>query len=205
MLEFNNVSLKFGLEQVLNGLSLHVGKYDKAVLRGSSGRGKTTAINLLLGFVKPDAGRIIWKGTPVTDENVGIIRSSVAWLPQDFKGTGTVREVIRFPFCFKRNRGIHPEDDSIRSILNSLNLNESILEKNFTDISEGQKQRIGLTICLLMDRELIILDEPTSSLDPVSKRKVIELFLQNEKLTVLSTSHDAEWTGRCNRVIDLED
>ena len=135
MLEFDNISLKFGEEQVLDRFNLHVGRSDKAVIRGSSGRGKSTIINLLLGFLQPDAGRIVWKGTPVTDENIRSIRSSVAWLPQDFSGTGIVREVIRFPFHFRRNRGLHPEDDAMLAVLNALGLDASLLAKKFADIS----------------------------------------------------------------------
>jgi putative ABC transport system ATP-binding protein len=204
MLELKDICLKFGNEVILNKFNLTVEEHEKIVIKGTSGIGKSTIINLILGFIKPDSGEIVWNGLPVTDDNIHILRSSVAWLSQDFMfGSGSVEDVMRFPFQFKRNKNLAPGDEDIIRILGTLMLNKNILLKKFTDISEGQKQRIGLALCLLLDRRFILLDEPTSALDTESKQKVIDLFLGNEDLTVLTTSHDPEWVKKCDRIIEI--
>lgn len=205
MIEFRNINLSFGNEHVLDHFNMDIKKNQKVVIRGSSGIGKSTIINLILGFIKPDSGEIIWKDKRVSDDNIHQIRSQFAWLPQDFKfGSGSVKEVILFPFQFRRNRTLIPDDETIITSLTKVSLDETILKKKFADISEGQKQRIGLVLCLLLKRDFILLDEPTSSLDQESKQKVIELFLKDENLTILSTSHDPEWIKHCEKVIDLK-
>ncbi|HKJ46817.1 MAG TPA: ABC transporter ATP-binding protein [Balneolales bacterium] len=204
MLELKDIYLKFGNEVVLNKFNLTIEEHEKIVIKGTSGIGKSTIINLILGFIKPDSGEIFWNGIPVTENNIHVIRSSVAWLPQDFMfGSGSVEDVIQFPFQFKRNNDLSHADEDIIGILHALNLDKTILSKKFTDISEGQKQRIGLALCLLLNRNFILLDEPTSALDAETKQKVIKLFLENKDLTVLTTSHDPEWVKKCDRIIEL--
>ncbi|HKJ31042.1 MAG TPA: ABC transporter ATP-binding protein [Balneolales bacterium] len=206
MLEFKNIDLRFGEELVLHHFNMTIKEHDKTVIRGSSGIGKSTIINLILGFIKADAGQIYWKGALVTDDTIQNVRASVAWLPQEFMfGTGSVEDIIKFPFQFSRNKDLEHNGDKIVRILNSLHLDQSLLSKKYDDISEGQKQRVGLALCLLLERSFILLDEPTSSLDPDSRKCVIDLFLNNEDFTVLSTSHDPEWIKHCSKVIDLKE
>lgn len=205
MLEFKEVSLTFADEIVLDRLSFRVERGEKAVFQAPSGKGKSTILNLILGFIKPDSGRIVYNGKVVTDKNIHQLRASGAWLPQDFQlGEGSVRNVILNPFSFKRNSSLKPNEETIAGALSLLGMNKKLLDKNFVSISEGQKQRVGMVICHLLQRNLILLDEPTSALDPESKKMVIDMFLKDEKQTVVSTSHDPDWVKYCNRVIPLK-
>ena len=170
MIEFKAVSLSFPGEKVLEKFSFEIKKGEKVVFQGPSGRGKSTILNLILGFIKPDEGQINFDGILVTDRNIQKLRSDCSWLPQDFQlGEGTVRNVIYQPFNFRRNQNQKPGIDRVIEVLGHLGLEQNLLDKNFTAISEGQKQRVGLAICFLLNRTVILLDEPTSSLDSKSK------------------------------------
>lgn len=204
MIEFKDVSLSFPGEKVLDSFSFAIEKGDKVVFQGPSGKGKSTILNLILGFIKPDEGQIIYDGHIVTNSNIQKLRSECSWLPQDFQlGEGIVRNVIYQPFEFKKNYNLKPGIERVVKVFESLGLARNLLEKKFTAISEGQKQRVGLAICHLLDRKLILLDEPTSSLDPKSKSMAIDLFLKKSEATVISTSHDPEWVEHCNKIIPL--
>ncbi len=204
MVEFKNVSLSFPGEKVLDSFSFAIEKGDKVVFQGPSGRGKSTILNLIMGFIKPDDGQIIFEGKKVTDRNIQKLRSECSWLPQDFQlGEGNVRDVIFQPFEFKKNHDLKPDIERVIKVFEYLGLEQNLLDKRFTAVSEGQKQRVGLAICHLLNRKLLLLDEPASSLDPKSKMKVVDLFLKNSHVTVISTSHDPEWVKYCNKIIPL--
>ena len=85
-----------------------------------------------------------------------------------------------------------------------LELEDNILDKNFQELSGGEKQRIGILISLLLDRDIYLLDEVTSTLDMNLKKKIADYFLAQEDWTLLVISHDREWERDWIEVIDLE-
>jgi len=204
MIRFENVTLRFGEEQVLDDLSFELEPGSKTVLEGPSGSGKTSILRLCMGFQQPNQGNIYFNDELLNAESISNIRKQIAWLPQDAQvGMGSVRDVLNFPFTFKSNESEAPTDDSLKDLLSQMALNNGILDKSFRDLSGGQKQRIGIALCLLLNRPLFLLDEPTASLDPASKRKVMNLLFSNPDRTILSTSHDPEWVEQTDNVIHL--
>ena len=202
---FDRVSFQYGEEVILEDFSLKIDQGDVAAFKGESGSGKTTILKLLLGFEQPDSGEIRYKGEPMNTETVKQLRSESAWLPQDLNlGSGRVMDVVKFPLEFKNNSSRRFQKSDAELILNELGLDASVLEKNFRDLSTGQRQRIGLTICLLLDRPVLFLDEPTSALDAESVRKMTELLQNKSGLTIISTSHDPVWLEYCETVVELE-
>lgn len=202
---FNRVSFQYGEEIILEDFSLKIDRGDVVAFKGESGSGKTTILRLLLGFEQPDSGEIRYKDRPMNSETIQQLRRESAWLPQDLNlGSGRVMDVIKFPLEFRNNRAVHFEKPKAESMLNELGLEPSVLEKNFRDLSTGQRQRIGLTICLLLDHPILFLDEPTSALDEESVRKMTELLQKKNDRTVISTSHDPVWLNYCERVIEME-
>jgi len=202
---FDRVSFQYGEEIILDDFSLEIERGDAVAFKGESGSGKTTILKLLLGFEQPDSGEIRYKNEPMNAETVKRLRRESAWLPQDLNlGSGRVMDVMKFPLEFKNNRSRQFQKSKAESTLNELGLEPSVLEKNFRDLSTGQRQRIGLTICLLLDRPILFLDEPTSALDGKSVRKVTELLQKKNDCTVISTSHDPAWLEYCNRIIEIE-
>lgn len=178
---------------------------DRVALQGESGTGKTTLFRLLLGFVIPDEGEILFHGRALDDAAIQQIRKETAWLPQDLNlGSGKVQELVRFPFEFEANRSVSPDEDKIARTFDLLGLDFSLLQNDFSDLSTGQRQRVGVAICHLLDKPLLLLDEPTSALDSTSKQKVADLLLSNPDRTIISTSHDPWWLERCKKVVTLK-
>ncbi len=202
-----NVTFNYESEStpVIQDCSFQVNEGEKVALKGESGSGKTTIFRLLLGFEQPDAGEIRYKNDILNDETVQQLRRQCAWLPQDLDlGTGIVKSLIQFPFQFNTNATFEPSDNTLRATFNSLGLDESLLDKEFSDLSTGQRQRVGIALCHLLDKPVLLLDEPTSALDAASKEKVANLLLSESSKTVISTSHDPWWLDRCDSVIDLK-
>jgi putative ABC transport system ATP-binding protein len=205
MIRFEQIFQKYKEKELFNGLSFNINKSDKLVFTGPSGSGKSTLLNYLMGFDFPDSGAIIFENEKITIENIAKIRKRLFWLPQNINdiGEGKIRETILRPFAFGENSGIIPGDDAIKSELANNGLPPEILDSDFTEISGGEKQRVGLTIAKLLKRDVILLDEPTSALDEASISHVIEIFLEDKDLTVISVSHNHTWIENCTKNIRI--
>jgi putative ABC transport system ATP-binding protein len=153
----------------------------------------------------PDTGEIQFDGHKIDQKNIRAIRKRIAWLPQNpnIIGRGKVREQILLPFYFKVNKELMPDQKTLLTELEKLNLDASILESAFDEISGGEKQRIGLMICKLLKREVMLLDEPTSALDKENLSSAINYLCAGTNATVLSASHDEDWLNHCDQVIEL--
>lgn len=203
LFKLSDIRFSYNSEQLFDGFNLLISQGEKVVIMGESGSGKTTLFRLLLGFESPDSGSISFKGSGYTDKIIRSMRKEVVWLPQDLNlGAGKTGELMDFIFEFQLNSQSKPSRPEIIDTLEALGLEAGTLDSTFSELSTGQRQRVGLACCLLLDRKVILLDEPTSALDLESKRKVAELLLNNKR-TVISTSHDPWWVDKCDRVIEL--
>jgi len=195
---FQKISFGFNGKEILHDFNLEIMKDKHTVLEGESGSGKSTILKSLLGFLTPNKGSIIVDGQQLHPQKV---RQKTAWLPQDLNlGDGSVREVMKRPFSFKVNQS--KKDLDFAGSLESLGVPADHLEKKFRDLSTGQRQRVGVAICYLLDKPLLLLDEPTAALDRASKQKVADLLL-DQKRTIISTSHDPFWVDLADNVIAL--
>jgi len=205
LLQADNINFSYGDETIFDGFSIAVERGERIVLKGESGGGKSTLMRLLLGFERPDIGSLTYKGEPLQGKHLKTFRKECAWLPQDLNiGTGRVEDVIRFPFRFKHSGNPVPDEKQILDILSNLGLERDILQKDFTDLSTGQRQRVGIALCILLDKPVFLLDEPTSALDEASKEKAADHIFSDPDRTILSTSHDSFWIDKCDRIIDLD-
>lgn len=205
LLQAKSISFSYGDESIFDDFSFEIEQGERVVLKGESGGGKSTVMRLLLGFETPDSGTLMYKGSSLEGEHLKEFRKQCAWLPQDLNiGAGSVEEVVRFPFRFKESGNQMPDDDRITKILTDLGLDAGILQKEFADLSTGQRQRVGIALCILLDKPILLLDEPTSALDKASKEKAADHIFSNPNRTVLSTSHDPFWIEKCDRIIDLD-
>lgn len=203
---FKNVSFTYQNESdtLVKSCSFELKRGEKLVIKGESGTGKTTIFRLIHGFEKPDSGKILYEGKELNLATVQELRRKSAWLPQDLNlGSGPVREVLYFPFEFSANQNSKPDEEKLKNTFKKLGLEASLLDKNFADLSTGQRQRAGVALCYLLDKPLMLLDEPTSALDKASKQKVIDLLFNNGKKTILSTSHDPYWIEQCNKIVEI--
>jgi ABC-type lipoprotein export system ATPase subunit len=204
LVSLNDVSIVIDNKIIVESFSLEVKKGEKVIIKGMSGKGKTTLINLLLGFVPFKKGIYLFSGKHVTKSNISDIRKQFALLPQNLSFSNeNVLNFIMNLFSYNVNKIIKPETDEIFSLSEKLMLDSSVFRSNMNDISGGEKQRIAIICCLLLKREILLLDEPTSALDQTTKNAVMDLFFKNNEYTIISTSHDDEWASRCDRIIEI--
>lgn len=203
-ISIKGLEFSHGDEQIFRDYSLEIESGKHTVLQGDSGSGKSTLIKLILGFLKPDGGEISLNGKPMDTGAFRELRQKTAWLPQDLNmGENSVEDVIYFPFLFKQNAVSKPSESTVVDTFEQLGLHEEVLDKEFSDLSTGQRQRVGITLCALLDRPLLLLDEPTSALDRSSKEKAAELLLGKPNKTIVSVTHDPFWIKKADKVIEL--
>jgi Cu-processing system ATP-binding protein len=184
MIEIENLHKKFGKLKVLDGLDLQFDKGGIFAILGPNGSGKTTLIKCLLGIVVPNKGNISIEGSSVLKK--WVYRNNLNYLPQiaNFPANLTVIELIRMV------KNLRAKESNEKDLIDLFGLNE-FLNKKLGNLSGGTKQKVNLTLTFMFDSDLIILDEPTTGLDPVSLIHLKEL-IRNEKAkgkTILITTH----------------
>ena len=206
ILKGEDISFSYPGETLFSQFRFEISEGESVVFRGESGSGKSTLFKLLLGFETPDSGRLSYRGKPLTGDQLKEFRKNTAWLPQDLNlGEGIVREVMDYPFSFQSHKKNNiPGHKARLDMLDDLGLDSDLYEKEYRDLSTGQRQRVGIALCILLDKPVMLLDEPTSALDESSKERVLKHLRSDENRTILSTSHDPWWVERCDRVIDLD-
>jgi Cu-processing system ATP-binding protein len=202
MIEFHGVTKRFGTAQVLRGVQLHVRQGRVMGLIGPNGAGKTTLIKLLLGLAHPTAGEIRVAGQSIA--GVDDYRSRIGYMPQiaRFPDNLTGRELFQMVRSLRRDR--HDVDDEMIARLAL----EPHLDKPLRVLSGGTRQKVNACLALLFRPPLLVLDEPTSSLDPISSALLKDKILacRAAGATVLITSHVmAELEELCDDVALLLD
>ncbi|WP_230669044.1 ABC transporter ATP-binding protein [Methanosarcina barkeri] len=179
-------------------------KNQKILLRGKSGTGKTTLLKILLGFTKPSEGTIYFRNRVIDSKTCWEARKEIAYIVQDTDlGEGKVKSLLDEIFSYRANKE-KLDHEKLRAFIRELELEDDILEKNFQELSGGEKQRIGILIALLLNRNIYLLDEVTSALDAKLKKKIADYFLSREDWTLLIVSHDREWERDGMETINIE-
>lgn len=205
MVTIKNLTISFGDETVHKDFSLYVEKGERLAITGESGKGKSTLLNLLAGFIPDYQGEIRVDGTLLSSKTVDKIRTKIAWLPQDTTLTfESVEELFYAPFQFVQNKAKKPTKEEIADIFKAFYISEELLSKKVNEISGGQKQRIILASCLLLDKPLLLIDEPTSALDKAVKERVTDYILNRKDVTIIAVTHDEYWINQSSRVVHLK-
>ena len=184
MIEFKNLDKRFGKLTVLDGLDLAIKKGGIFAILGPNGSGKTTLIKCLLGMVIPNKGEILLNNESVLRK--WDYRNNLNYLPQiaNFPPNLTVIELINMV------KNLRPKKSNEQELVDLFGLNE-FLNKKLGNLSGGTKQKVNLVLTFMFDSELIILDEPTTGLDPIALIHLKDL-IRNEKAkgkTILITTH----------------
>ena len=199
MIEFDNLTFIYDNKPLMQHFTCCIARGEKAVLYGPSGHGKSTLLASVAGFVVPDEGSIRIDGRTLDTSTVQQVRRRTAWLPQEFTlPYDTVKEMIEAPFKLRINQAMKPSRTTVLEHFARLGLETELYDKRSIEISGGQRQRIMLLIAALLQKEIVLLDEPISALDPDSIARVIDYIRTWHEATVLMVSHD-------NRLIDSFD
>ncbi len=186
-LRARGVVKRFGARTALGGLDLEVPACAAFALVGSNGAGKTTLIKCLLDLSRPESGTIELFGTPSRATDA---RRRVAYLPERFSPPHYLlgRE---FFALYERLAGTRIDPQRRAAMCEELELERAALERPVRQLSKGMTQKLGLIACLLVERDLYVLDEPLSGLDPASRAavKAVLVRLAAQRRTLFFTSH----------------
>lgn len=182
VLTFQEVSKRFGQNDVLSGLNFHVKKGDFFAFVGANGQGKTTLIKGLLDFIKMDGGSIFIHGKNHRETEA---RSGVAYLPERFNPPYFLKGGEFLQYVTQLHKQPY-EMDEVSETLNALDLDVAALDRPVRTYSKGMTQKLGLAGVFLSGRDLLVLDEPMSGLDPKArvllKRRLLKLRSQGKTL-----------------------
>jgi phospholipid/cholesterol/gamma-HCH transport system ATP-binding protein len=173
----------FGSQKVLNGITLTVKRGETLAVLGRSGTGKSVLLRVIIGLEKPDAGSVHIHGRDIAGlvlDQLGGIRMRMGFLFQHaaLYDSLTVEQNVAFPLDHHRKQMSKSErGDRVRQLLGEVGL-EDAMAKMPSDISGGMQKRVGLARALALDPDILLLDEPTAGLDPISSAEINDLILK---------------------------
>jgi len=199
MVQFIEVSKKFGKLVILNKVSIDIEEGLRTAILGPNGSGKTTLIKTLLGMVVPDTGTILFRGNPILKQ--WRYRREIAYMPQvaSFPQNLTVKELLELIPKIRKQKA------NYNDLVERFGIN-AFMHKKINMLSGGMKQKVNLALAFMFDVPLIILDEPTNGLDPVSLLQLKKLLYEEEKKgkTIIFTSHVMDFVQQmANKIVFL--
>ena len=186
MIEMKNISKKVGNKIILDDISLKIDEGSFVVFIGPSGCGKTTTLKLMNKLIEPTSGEIYIDGKPISKEdpiklrrNIGYVIQSIGLFPHL-----TIRENIELIPKLKKDQTDEEIEEKTLELMKMVGLNPNeFLDKYPSELSGGQKQRIGLVRAIATDAKIILMDEPFSALDPITRNQLQEwLYSLQEEL-----------------------
>ena len=192
-----NVSKAFGSHVVLENVSLKVEEGENMIVFGQSGTGKSVLLKCIVRLLEPDNGEIFIEGTNVLTlgiKELNNVRKNLGFL---FQGAAlydsmTVRENLEFPLIRHFNFTPKEREEKVKAVLENVSLEEAI-NKMPSELSGGMKKRIGLARSIIAEPKLMLYDEPTTGLDPITSKEISSLILELQKslkMTSIVVTHD---------------
>lgn len=188
MIKLNDISKSFKNKKALDKLSLEVSSGEIYGLLGANGAGKSTTLNLLLGFLRADSGSI-----EIIDStnNKTITNNEIGYIPENVNLYPYLSGLENLDY-FCRIAGIKFNSSELKSLLNECGLEHDAYNKPTSDYSKGMRQKVGIAIALAKNAKIYLLDEPASGLDPMASNELSEILkkLSSKGATILMASHD---------------
>ncbi len=192
-----NVSKVFGSHVVLKDVSLKVEENENFIVFGQSGSGKSVLLKCMVGLLEPDSGEIFINGTNIlilSQKELNKARKNIGFL---FQGAAlydsmSVRENLEFPLIRNSNLTPKEREEKVKTVLENVSLEEAI-DKMPSELSGGMKKRIGLARSIITEPKLMLYDEPTTGLDPITSKEISLLILELQKslkMTSIVVTHD---------------
>lgn len=191
MLELEHIKKAYDGVTILNDINLQINDGEIVSILGPPGCGKTTLLNLILGLVNADGGKIIFNGNDITDTPMEKRGFNIVF--QDYALFPNLNVIKNIRYGLKNKPGISSEKE-INDLIELLGLKEH-LNKRIEQLSGGQKQRVALARTLVMKPKILLLDEPLSALDGVIKESIkakIREIAREYHLTTVIVTHDPE-------------
>jgi phospholipid/cholesterol/gamma-HCH transport system ATP-binding protein len=188
----------YGSNKVLDGISLHVSRGETLAVLGRSGTGKSVLLRIIIGLETPDSGSIRIHGQDITGlamDRMGEIRMKMGFLFQHaaLYDSLTVAENVAFPLVHhRRDMSRSERSERVMQLLAEVGM-EGNVDKMPSDISGGMQKRVGLARALALEPEILLLDEPTAGLDPISSGEIDDLILKlqrERKMASIVVTHD---------------
>ena len=205
-IEVINLSKSYESKIAVNNISFKINENEIIGLLGPNGCGKTTTIGMILGLLKPTNGKVLINGSNLETNKIPILKklnfiSPYIELPKKLK----VKQNL---IVYGKLYNVENLDDRIDYLSKKLRL-ENLLDKITGELSSGQKNRVSLAKALINDPSVLMLDEPTASLDPETGdfiRTFLENYKKEKKISVLLASHNMDEVKRlCNSVLMMKD
>ncbi|HVD99475.1 MAG TPA: ATP-binding cassette domain-containing protein [Cytophagaceae bacterium] len=213
VVKIEHLKKSFGKNDVLKDMNLRIEPGENVVVLGKSGSGKSVLIKCLVRLIEPDDGTIVVFDKNMADLNedeLNQIRKKIGFLFQSaaLYDSMTVRENLEFPLRVLKLKSQEERDNLVLEALRNVGLEEAI-DKMPSELSGGMRKRIGLARTLILKPEIMLYDEPTTGLDPITAREISKLILDVQKkyntASVIIT-HDIECARIAgNRLVIIKD
>lgn len=197
MIKFKEVSKTYGEDLVLDHISFDIGRGEFFVLVGKSGSGKTTSLKMINKLVEPTSGGIFVDDKDIKDYDIRNLRLSIGYVLQEgalFPNLTVYENIALIPNMKKWPK--EKTDKEIRNLMKKVDLDpDSYLDRYPQDLSGGQQQRIGILRAIISRPHILLMDEPFSALDPITRKSLQDLIksIQKElKITTVFVTHDID-------------
>jgi phospholipid/cholesterol/gamma-HCH transport system ATP-binding protein len=214
VIEIEHLQKAFGSNVVLRDFNLIIYEGENVLVMGKSGIGKTILIKCIIGLVKPDGGMLRVFGQDISKLNhhdLDELRTRIGFVFQSsaLYDSMTVRENLEFPLRRHRRKKISGKiEDLVREALHNVGL-ENAIDLMPSELSGGMRKRIGIARSLILKPEIVLYDEPTTGLDPITSEEITRLMLELQhkyKTTSIIITHDIALAREtANRIVFLTD
>ena len=190
MISLKNITKRFGGSEAVKNLSIEINEGEIYGLLGSNGAGKSTTINILLGFLEPDKGEAFIDGIDVT-KHANSARKKIGYISENVNLYPYLTGLENLNYFCKIAREDY-NDEALSKILNDCGLDSDAIYKKVGSYSKGMRQKVGIAIAFAKKAKVLLLDEPASGLDPLASTELSSTLksLAKKGTAVLMASHD---------------
>lgn len=195
VIKLEDISMGYGNNLILNKFNLNINKGEFLTIIGSSGSGKTTVLKLINGLLTPEEGQVKVKGNDISKVDGVNLRRSIGYVIQ---GVGlfphmNVKKNISYVLNLLKNYNKSEIEEKAKGLIKVVGLNEEMLERYPSELSGGEKQRVGIARALASSPDILLMDEPFGAVDEITRRLLQEELLRiyNElNVTIVFITHD---------------
>lgn len=205
MITLNRINKSFDGKVIFENFSIGIESGDFVIIRGASGKGKSSLLNIIGLLETPDSGEVLYNGVVVKNEKTKLIykRKDISYVYQNYGllENETILKNLTLPLNVSKK-----EITKLKSVMKKVGLQDLSLKTKIFTCSGGEQQRIAIARAILKEPKLIIADEPTGNLDRDNSDNVINIFkaLNKQGITIIMATHDSDYFGVGNKIINLD-